>query len=451
MSSTKKLTQNFINEEYAKKGYKVISKYINAQTPLFVEDGEGYIYKSNWNKFQCNKNISKFHKSNPYTIQNIKLWMKTNAVGYELLSEEYINNSTKLLFKCPEGHKFEMNWSNFQCGKRCPYCSNPPRKIELGITTIWDTDRWMCDLGVSEEDAKTYSRCSNEKIFVTCPYCGNKKKIMINSIYKTKSIGCTCGDGVSYPEKFIISILNQLNINYQHDSYWIKNKRYDFYFEYHGKKYVLECHGEQHYRDKTGLQTTLKEQIKNDEYKETLALQNNIIYISLDCRYSDLKYIKNNILNSELTKIFDLSNIDWVQCEEFALSNRVKEVCDYWKEHDEINNEKLTTTNIGKMFNLNRITIRKYLKQGTKLGWCNYDPKKAKSIISGKNGKSTGKPVEIFKDEKSLGVFPSCCELERQSEELFGVKLLQGNISAVCRGEWNQYYGFTFRYTNIKK
>lgn len=78
-------------------------------------------------------------------------------------------------------------------------------------------------------------------------------------------------------------------------------------------------------------------------------------------------------------------------------------------------------------------------------------PKKAKSIISGKNGKSTGKPVEIFKDEKSLGVFPSCCELERQSEELFGVKLLQGNISAVCRGEWNQYYGFTFRYTNIKK
>ena len=28
-------------------------------------------------------------------------------------------------------------------------------------------------------------------------------------------------------------------------------------FDVHGKKYVLECHGEQHYRDKTGLQTTL--------------------------------------------------------------------------------------------------------------------------------------------------------------------------------------------------
>ena len=41
------------------------------------------------------------------------------------------------------------------------------------------------------------------------------------------------------------------------------------------------------------------------------------IGIVIDCKYSELNYIKRNILDSRLNEIFDLSIIDWLKCEEF--------------------------------------------------------------------------------------------------------------------------------------
>ena len=72
MSSTKKLTQEFINEEYAKKGYEVISEYKNATTKLFVKDKEGYICSSKWSTFNQGAIPIRFSKNNSYTIQNIQ-------------------------------------------------------------------------------------------------------------------------------------------------------------------------------------------------------------------------------------------------------------------------------------------------------------------------------------------------------------------------------------------
>ena len=76
--------------------------------------------------------------------------------------------------------------------------------------------------------------------------------------------------------------------------------------------------------------------------------------------------------------MFDLSNIDWDKCDEYALKNIVKEVCDYWKQHREINNKDITTTYLSNRFNRSSKTIIIYLKKGTKFGWCNYDPKEEK-------------------------------------------------------------------------
>ena len=47
--------------------------------------------------------------------------------------------------------------------------------------------------------------------------------------------------------------------------------------------------------------------------------------------------------------------------------------------------------------------------------------------------------VEIFKDNVSLGIFNNCMDLERQSEKLFGVKLLNENICMVANGKRKQY------------
>ena len=58
------------------------------------------------------------------------------------------------------------------------------------------------------------------------------------------------------------------------------------------------------------------------------------------------------------------------------------------------------------------------------------------------------KRVEIFKNEISLGIFPCTMELERQSEELFGKKLLHSSISAVCLGKRKSHKGFQFKFVD---
>lgn len=328
----------------------------------------------------------------------------------------------------------------------CNICCPTPRKAKLGINTIWDTDRWMCNLGVSEEDAKRYSHGSTNKITVKCPDCGMEKEITVSTIYNYKSIGCHCGDGRSYPEKFVVSILEQLKIDFEteYKPKWSNGKRYDFYMP--KLNCIIETHGLQHYKDSIFEQLggrTLKEEKGNDEYKKEKALSNGIkSYIELDCRESNLEYIKGSIINSELSKLFDLNNINWLKCAEFANKNIIKEVCFYWnnKKEDE------TTSDLGRIFRLSKDSIKKYLLKGRKLGWCNYNPKEEMRKVGGRNGKKSGKKVEVFKNGKSLGIFDSLCELERKSEELFGVKLLNECISLVCKGKQKLHKGYYFRY-----
>lgn len=110
-----------------------------------------------------------------------------------------------------EGSIEESNLTN---GKGCSCCAG--QTTVLGINTIYDTDRWMIDLGVLEEESKKYTKGSNKKINVICPYCGNKKQVAPSNIYKNKSISCTyCGDGVSRPEKFMVCIFKSIKYRIQ--------------------------------------------------------------------------------------------------------------------------------------------------------------------------------------------------------------------------------------------
>lgn len=435
-----KVTKEFVISEYKKQGYIVISEYKKTTKTLFVKDEEGYICSTNWQLFKKGYNPRRFRKANPYTIQNIQHFIDLNIEGYKILSEKYEDRDKKLLFQCDKGHSFEVTWSNFQKGQRCPYCAN--KKVLKGFNDVATVAPWMIDLGMSIEDAKTHTVCSNDNISVTCPNCGKEKLSRVYSIYNNKSIQCSCNDKTSYGEKFVEDFLRQLEIDYikEYKPSWSNNCRYDFYFEHNNKQYIIEVHGVQHYKQ-TGRKgervRTLQEEQNNDKYKQKLALQNKINnYIILDCRNSNLKYIKNSIINSQLNEIFNLNNIDWLKCESFALSNRIKEVCNYWsnKSHKE------TINDIADRFKLSGATIRRYLKYGSELNWCDYNPE------DGKN--SQNKSVEILKDEISLGIFKSMRELERQSEELFGAKLKCEAISRVCSGKYKTHKGFTFKLVN---
>ena len=332
-------------------------------------------------------------------------------------------------------------------GYACPCCSNNPKIVVPDINSMWKTDHWMVELGVDSEESKKFTKCGVGKIKVICPDCNIINFKLASAIYRKKSIFCTCRDGVSIPEKTIMAILKQLNIKYetQYNPKWSNNKRYDFYIK--NSNTIIETHGEQHYKY-YGRGRALKEEQENDKLKKELAMANGVDeYIVIDCRESELEFIRINVLNSRLAELYDLNSVNWNKVWEFAInSNLSKQSCDLWNE----SNGELTTKDIGEIIGVGRCTIIKLLKRWTKIGKCDYDAKEENR----KSGRNKGKKVELFKADISLGVFPSCHELERQSEELFGVRLCVTAISSCCNNDYsnnNTYKGFTFKYIEENK
>lgn len=316
-----------------------------------------------------------------------------------------------------------------------------------GINDLYTTDYWMVDFGISIEDAKKHTKSSGNKITVKCPYCSKEKQVTISNIYNDKSIGCVCGSGYSYNEKFMAEVLNQLNIDYtcqlsKSTFEWCGEYRYDFYIP--SLNAIIETHGRQHY-EASNRGRSLKEERNNDDNKRQLAKNNGVDeYIVIDCRYSDMEYVKDNILKSKLSELFSFCNIDWLRCEGFAISKKslIKEVYSYW------NNKKdfESVVHLSKVFNISKYTAIKYLKHGTNLKLCNYNPKDEMKKSALRAIKMKQRPVMMFGDGVLLGVFESGTELERKSEKLFGVKLLQSQISNVCLGKKKQYKNYTFKY-----
>ena len=186
---------------------------------------------------------------------------------------------------------------------------------------------------------------------------------------------------------------------------------------------------------------TSKESLEIDDYKDEQAVLHGIEVIRVDCELSDLEYIKQNILKSRLNDLYNFIDINWLKCNEYAVSNLVKIACKYKQD-----NLDLTCSDIGRIMNLSETTIRKYLKQGTEIwDWINYDANEEQEKSRLSISILLTKKVEIFKNNISLGVFESCSKLSDQSVELFGVKLLYHAICLTCRKN-TVYKGFTFKY-----
>ncbi|OSA92826.1 UNVERIFIED_ORG: hypothetical protein B2H93_13445 [Clostridium botulinum] len=430
-------------------GYNKIGSYIKIKYKNIIYD----IKSSGLINCALGNIVGEHTKSFKYNINDV-ITTKTGKIKIKGLLRLTERKNKWYKYKCLDC-EYEGNISedNLLKHKGCTCCNG--KKIVKGINDIATTHPYLVEYFVNIEDAYTHSFGSNKKVLCKCLGCGFTKEIKISDLYK-QGLGCPrCGDGISYPEKLMFLILELLKLNFKPQLTktnfdWCDKYRYDFYFEFNNEKFVIETHGRQHYEKCKGIyKDKLQQQQENDKLKKELAIRNGIKeenYIIIDCRYSKLEWIKQNILNSKLNELFDLSNIDWLKCEEFALSSNIKKACELWSKGTS------STLKIGEIMKYNSNTICSWLKQGAKLGWCNYNSKK-EIIKNGmnngaKNGKVMSKPVEIFKDEISLGIFESVSELDRRSEEVFGIHLLFGGVAKVCQGKARQYKGFTFKYIN---
>jgi len=304
---------------------------------------------------------------------------------------EYTKSNETIVVKCL---KCNGEWSPIAHSlienSGCPYCCPAPRKILIGFNDMWTTNPNLARLLLNPEDGYNYTQHSEVKVDWKCNCCGNIIENKRISDYCSRGLSCPkCSDGIKYPNKFGFTFLEQIkNLNNIKDFEtektfdWLmykfkgklRNGRLDFYFELNGKEYGIEMDGGWHKKDNNLSGQTNEESLYIDNEKDRLCMEHGIEVIRIDCDKSELVWIKDSIINSKqnLPNLLNFveDDIDWLKCHEFACGSLVKSVCDLW------NNENKNINEIIKSSKLSRDTIRKYLKQGSILNWCDYNADK---------------------------------------------------------------------------
>lgn len=310
----------FINSENKKIALKLRSILKNNQLKTKATFGQRAVKKSSY----TDKTISKYFVGELIGSQVIKgidtpkrgFDYSTTCIKCGFYSQLDYYNHEKLI-KGRLTPEREMN------GK-CKFCETGYATIPEKNSAFALHDEFLFSvIDESEiERLKIISPTGCAKVKVNCPKCGRTKNKMIKDLIREQSIGCVCGKGTSYSEKVFFELLNQLNVEFEREynsnNFVPKtNKRYDFYLPHYSL--IIEAHGEQHYTEikKWGR---LEDTQKNDVYKRKLAIKNGIeYYLEIDCRKSNIDYIRESIINSKLDNLFDLTKVDWEKCHKFAI------------------------------------------------------------------------------------------------------------------------------------
>ena len=348
------------------------------------------------NKYGC-----KFCGAEAHTQSLEEKLEKTKKRIFELVGNEYeivdgftaIDDMAKFRHNCKNGekHYFDMTPTSFiYRGSRC-YCENPSiSRVILGFndihTTRPDVEEWMHN----KEDAYKYSMSSKEKILWDCPDCKNTFEERICNVNSNRLSCPFCSDGISYPNKFMYNSLYQIKddldfLEREYNPDWCKfefngNERcgkYDVYFGIDGKRYIVEMDGGLGHGNKVHTNSLLSqdELLQIDLIKDKLAEEHGIKVIRIDCNYKTndrYAYILNNVLNSNLKDIIDLSKIDFDLSNKHSTNSLIVKAGELW-------NQGLTAGQIRKELKIGEGTVTSYLKTASEIGVCDYSVEKSKA------------------------------------------------------------------------
>lgn len=314
---------------------------------------------------------------------------------YDYSQVNYINSSTKIKLICNIcGHIFYQTPHTHLNGAGCPNCyklspsnnkSNLNEFIEKSIK--FNGNRY--NYSKSEYvDSKT-------RLKIICNDCGGEFLQTPSLILKGSNCPL-CSDGISIPEKFMSNILIQLNIDFEREKVfsWAKNKRYDFYLPKTNQ--IFEVHGGFHinstkYSNKYDVQN-------NDKIKRDVAKNNGIeLYDEIVADITEYEFLKENYSQC-LSKYFNLSNIDLILAWKTSQKSIMTEVCKYFND-----NPKALFIDIAKQFKLNNNTVTRYIKEGNRIGLCEYSD-------SGINARNKIKVYVYDKDLKLVNICSSLIE-----------------------------------------
>ena len=307
-----------------------------------------------------------------YTIDEINKKFEDIHSTLKLLSIEGTKPKSKGIVYCNKCKAtYETIRERITQWHGCSVCTG--KLVVKGINDLATTAPWIMDYLKNKEDGYKYMKSANKKVDLICPNCGYERKMTLNNFNKSGFVCPRCGDGVSYPNKFIRNLLLEMNVDdlqFEYSPDWIKPQRFDTYFELNGNKYIVEMDGGLHFKDNYfgGILRTKEEVQKTDKDKQLSAIQHGINVIRINC--TEIENIPKNILDSKLSDLFDLKNFDFNTCQIKSHKSMLLTACEDW-------NNGMCLFQIAKKYHVCKITISKWLTRGTKLGLCDYSREKS--------------------------------------------------------------------------
>ncbi|VVC01280.1 NUMOD3 motif (2 copies) [uncultured archaeon] len=298
------------------RGGKCLSEdYTNSQTNLRWQCKDGHIWRATPNNI-------KQEKWCPYCVHHVKLTIEemrsiAESRGGKCLSDEYVNDQTKLRWQCDKGHIWEAVPNSIKQGGWCPYCMGRGKTIE-GMQKVaklrngWclSTEfinskhnlKWQCKNGHVWE--ANYSNISNGK---WCPICsaGVSERIcrkFFEVIFKQ-----------TFPKARPRWLISPVNRTLELDGYC---KEIGLAFEYHGEQHFKEM---KHFHRKTSF----SKRLEYDELKRELCKRNNVVLIEVPytVKFEGMQqYIISECLKHGV-HIPELGKIDYRQFNDVYSSN----------------------------------------------------------------------------------------------------------------------------------
>ena len=200
------------------------TEYINCKTQMKYRCKCGNESKINFDSFKnkrgqgCIKCVGK----EKHNIKSVKETFKKH--NCELLETEYINNSTKMKYRCKCGNESQITFQHFQKGVRCMKCSGNERLTYENVKIYFEEQN--CELLETEYiNAKT-------KMKYRCK-CNNIDYVNYDNFVN----GCRCNTcrwdkcketnleryGCEYPMQNVESFLKNKKSNYKSKVYEFKN------------------------------------------------------------------------------------------------------------------------------------------------------------------------------------------------------------------------------------
>jgi hypothetical protein len=113
-------------QEALKRGGECLSKeFINAHAKLYWRCGKGHQWNATWSDIHegCWCPICSKERRGVSLRTGIEECQEhAIKLGGECLSTNYINNQTKLHWRCKKGHEWDACWRDIHSGKWCPTC-----------------------------------------------------------------------------------------------------------------------------------------------------------------------------------------------------------------------------------------------------------------------------------------------------------------------------------------